>query len=610
MLGRLMTLPLAAAVLVLSTGGAHAQPTTFELAVSPTSGTTGDRFKATVTIQIAGVAGPDRYWHPDTPGFTVADMQIRPTTTMQYDPKHGQQLTTTEIRTYTLVPKKTGRLYIGPAKLRLGGAEYETKQIAVDVADAGSGPTASSSTDPDPTAAGGVGAPGFRAPQVSGRPDLFLHAVVDETEPWLGEQVICTWLLYARDEVLKFEPSAPDFDGLWTEKLYEPDRYLRYHDDYVNGIRYRVAIIAKRAVFPTRSGTLEVAPFAAKVSTLYSSLNDQKEVESPPLTLHVKPLPPGAPAGFDPSYVGEFTATASVDRTELEAGESLTLTLEVEGRGAIRRTTAPELKAGGFEFRTPRDFDEKVDTTTDVVRGSRIYRYWTTPQQGGAQTIPPLTIPYFNPESGTYHLAQTQPLSIMVRGDPATLGGATGRENFIAPDIRLIRDSSTISSVTMARAYGSHWYWLLVAAPIVAFIGVTVVDIIRRRRDLDTPRSRIRRARGNARKRFKVADIHLRGNRPSKFFGELARAIYEHLEERIGQPVHGMTREELAATLAEHDFPSETIAAIRDELENCDFARFTPAASGPGEMRAARERTEELLRAIERAPTGAAGDEA
>jgi hypothetical protein len=36
------------------------------------------------------------------------------------------------------------------------------------------------------------------------------------------------------------------------------------------------------------------------------------------------------------------------------------------------------------------------------------------------------------------------------------------------------------------------------------------------------------------------------------------------------------------------------------ELENCDFARFAPSASGPGEMRAAMRRVRTLLGMIEK----------
>jgi hypothetical protein len=42
------------------------------------------------------------------------------------------------------------------------------------------------------------------------------------------------------------------------------------------------------------------------------------------------------------------------------------------------------------------------------------------------------------------------------------------------------------------------------------------------------------------------------------------------------------------------------VDALVRELESCDFARFAPSASGPGEMRAAVRRVRALLGAIER----------
>jgi hypothetical protein len=72
-----------------------------------------------------------------------------------------------------------------------------------------------------------------------------------------------------------------------------------------------------------------------------------------------------------------------------------------------------------------------------------------------------------------------------------------------------------------------------------------------------------------------------------------------------------MTREQLRAYLGARGFPEETVDALARELENCDFARFAPSASGPGEMRAALRRVRALLTAIERVrPVGRAAEAA
>jgi len=100
--------------------------------------------------------------------------------------------------------------------------------------------------------------------------------------------------------------------------------------------------------------------------------------------------------------------------------------------------------------------------------------------------------------------------------------------------------------------------------------------------------------------RLSGVDVHVRGNRPGKFFGEVARILYDHIEDRVGEPVAGMTREELRGYLAAKGFPAELVESLTRELENCDFARFASSASGPGEMRAALRRVRALLGAVER----------
>jgi hypothetical protein len=100
---------------------------------------------------------------------------------------------------------------------------------------------------------------------------------------------------------------------------------------------------------------------------------------------------------------------------------------------------------------------------------------------------------------------------------------------------------------------------------------------------------------------MRVAEYHIKAGRPSAFFGECARVLYEHLEYRLGAKVEALTLGELREHLLQRGFPAETVELVVKELENCDFARFAPSASGPGEMRAAGRRVRALLGMIEKA---------
>ena len=601
---------LFAAAVVASSGAAQAasKPLRFTLEVSPMAGGPDDVYTATVQIEISGVTGPDRYWHPDFGDFEVAGTQVKQGTSSVIDPAHGQQIRTVIIRRYELKPKRNGRLRIRPARLKIGKEEFQTDEVWVQVGRATAGGVGVPVAPPgaggaDPTAVGGIGVPGFVAPDPKNRSlDMFLHVVADKSEVFLGEQVTVTWMLYTRSEVLKFEPKPPSLDGLWTEILFEPDAYFTYHEDVVGGTPFVVAIVSKRGLFPTTTGRLEIKPFRARVASLSTSVGRSRDLTSRAIPLTVKPLPAGAPPGFDPTYVGSFEVKSSVDRNEIDASESLTLTVEVSGIGAIRRTQPPRLAFPGFTFRAPRDTQDTVDTSSGTVRGERVYRYWTTPEQGGALTIPAVEVPFFDPRSGKYDVARSRPIEITVKGDPGKLAGhdRDNRENIVPRDIRLIHGGERISSRTVHRLYRSPWFWPLLGVAPLAFLMVIATDRVRQRLKKDTPRARLRRARGRARKRFRVAEIHIRGNRPAKFFGELARVLYDYIEERTGQPVLSKTRDELRVFLKDKGFQPATIQDIDQSLETFDFARFAPSAAGPGEMRAQMRKLKDLLRLIEK----------
>jgi hypothetical protein len=589
---------------------AAAQPLRFSLDVSPEAGGIDDTYTATVHIEMSGVTGPDRYWHPDFGDFEVENNQVQQGTSTVLDPTRGQQIRTAIVRRYQLRPTRGGRIRVRPAKIRIAGQEYETGSVLVQVGPssglaAGNDPgTGGGSSASDPTAAGSIGVPGFVQPddRLSSE-DMFLHVVADRREAYVGEQVTVTWLIYTRSEILKFEPKPPSLTGLWPEILYEPDAYFTYHETTVGGAPYVVAIVSKRALFPTQAGRLEIKPFRAKVASLSSSPHRSSNLSSRSVTIRVKSLPGNPPPGFDPTYVGRFQVESSVDRNQIEASESLTLLVKVKGEGAIRRTEAPKLAFPGFSFRAPRDTQDSVDISSGLVRGERVYRYWTTPEQGGTLTIPPIELPYFDPHSGSYKVASSRPIPILVRGDPGKLGRPAegdGRENVIPRDIQLLHEGDAVSSRAMPRLYRSRWFWVLSALPPLAFAFVLGFDRVRQQLKKETPRSRLRRARGRARKRFRVAEIHLRGNRPAKFFGELQRVLYDHIEERVGQPVQAKTRDELRTFLADNGFDDTTVRQIDHSLEAFDFARFAPTAAGPGEMRAQLRQLKELLEKIEK----------
>jgi hypothetical protein len=583
---------------------AAARPARFTLEVSPQVGTVQDQFVATVHIELLGVSGPERYWHPEMGGLRVVDTTVNQTTAMRFDPDTGQELRTIEIRTYVLQASRPGRYILEPARIRVDGADHETRRIVITVhaADA----DMPEPTRRDPTTVGGIEVPGFQPPvPIVPPPTMFLHVVADKSEAYIGEQVTVTWMLYTRSDVYGFEPTLPNLVDFWSEPLYTPRQRLKYHDTKVDGVSYLATVVAKRGLFPIREGELEVPPFSAKVISMRDRAGRRgEELASPTLAIHARPLPSGAPPGFDATYVGVLGVESSVDRAQIDATDSLTLTLRVRGEGAVRRFGAPRLKLAGFDVTGPREESTQIDVANDVLRGHRELRYWLVPTRSGQLEIPAIAIPYFDPRAGRYQVATSQASTVHVVGVlPApveTTNAAGAIENPIAQDIRPIMRVDSVSSRSTPFLYRSIWMWLLGAAPPTIFLGLLLGDRVRERLRKETPRSRLRRARGRAKRRMRVAEIHLRGGRPVKFFAELSNALYEHIEERVGEPIHSMTSDEMRAFLGGRGFPATTIERVQHEIQEFDYARFAPATAGAAEMRTALRRLRELLREIEK----------
>lgn len=593
-LGGMLRLMLVVAALLVS-AVARAGSVGISLEVVPPAGTTTDVFIATVRIEVAGEHGPERYIPPELEGFAIIDQQGHNTAAQQYDEELGLTSTAVEVRRYFLRATRPGLLATGRAKVRVAGQEYQSEEAVVEVRDAGAamGPGGAAAAVPgpghrDPSAAIDIGAPGFRPPvvPVGGPAEMFLHVAVDRERAYIGQQITVTWLLYTRDEILTFEPSLPRLDDFWSETLYEPNAYFRYAEDVVAKVPYKVVVVAKRALFAIRTGAVEIAPFAARVAHLYMPLGRAATLASAPVALEILPLPGGAPAGFDPTYVGSFSVEAEVDRARIDAGQPLTLTVTVQGRGAIRRTTPPVLQMDGFAFRAPRDFEETLYPSTSVSAGERVYRYWTTPTRSGRQEIAPIVIDYFNPATQAYEQARSRAIEIEIdsgnRGRAEAAGGASsGKGSPGIPDLpdlragaasRPIRTDAAPDSRGAAALHERPWLWLL-----AALLGLVVAGGMMAGRG---------RGRGRARSQspFRPAQACLRAGRHQDFCAELSRALIELVESTLGAPVRALTREELAELLAGHGMAAAAIERMVATLERCDRGRFAPGTATAAEM--------------------------
>jgi BatD DUF11 like domain len=604
---RVAAAALAAAALVLLAAPtpAHADAARFEAAVPRENISLDETVELTVTLDRDGNAPYEAYRAPTWPDFDL--LHTGTSEQMQMSFVNGRQsLRVAETHTYVLRPRKKGALTITPAAVKVNGAVLATRAITIHVAP----PAKNAMSTVAPPPAPGALMPAPPPAAMRGDEELFVDARADKPKVYVGEQVTVEWRLYTASQILKYRPvSEPKHEDFWCEDVFVPQSHLGWDRQVLHGREYAVALLLKKALFPLKAGKLTITPLEAEATTMSSMFATGASAvrRSTPITIDVLPLPAaGRPPGFDAHNVGQLAIEASVDRDKIKAGEAVTLKLIVRGTGNLRGVKPPRVDLADWKTLDPTT-RENVERG-DVVRGDKTFTYLLMPTRGGALTIPPLEFAYFDPAAGKYEVARTQPIAVAVAGDPSKLDVQSPQaqtENVLGGEVRTIRNRQSVHSRVGERLWRGRAAVIALIAPPASWLLVLIVDALRRRLTVETARSKRRRARRTARKRLRAAEYHIKAQRPSAFFGECARVLYEHLEYRLGQKVEALTLAELRAHLLARGFEKETAEAIVKELENCEFARFAPSASGPGEMRAALRRTRTLLGWIEKArPTG------
>jgi len=493
--------------------------------------------------------------------------------------------------TYRVVPKRAGMLTIGSAAaLRGGRVVARSKPITVRVTPAR-----------DPAAAPPGQLPSAAA--LAGKP-FFLLATTQRDTYYVGEPFVISWDLYFRRDV-NVESwelvRAPKLDGLLVEELLDPANPPRVRDRRVGSRLMRVAPRSVQLATPLRPGKVTVGSMTGRIRVGDLFRMQRRTVRSQPFTLTIKPLPDeGRPEGFVPSHIGTFNLTARVsDNTgntpkKLRTGQRLVLTVTVSGTGNLVGVKRPEIvdPAGRFNV-TPSSTEDHIDKDAAGVHGERSFEYLLTPTKPGSFNTPEVRFAFFDPRKGAYRVAQ-------VPGTPVTVEGPEIRRDqggaaYEGEDIGPIFEGVQIHPHSRRPLAVTPLFWVLAAIPLALFLVVETRYRLRRRAAANPQGRRYRGAHSNARKRLRAAEQAARDGLVKDFYGQLSRALTGFVEERANLPVTGMTHDELRTRMQDVGYDAALVDRLITELENCDFARFAPAASADAQMRDSLARVRGLV---------------
>ena len=382
------------------------------------------------------------------------------------------------------------------------------------------------------------------APAAHARELCRTRVIVEPESAWVGQQIAYRLQILRHLDVasVRFarDLAFPSFRAEWLPGQ-SPDPAIADVGDHL------LVFEERRALFPLRAGELGIPP--ARIACV--SAGETIEVEVPAARVVARELPrDGMPPDFR-GVVGVVKLQAHLARERIALGESLGL--------AIRATGAANLWDAAEPFVAARDLPG-VDVhahPAELVRDAgqslvvqRSFAYDLVPRVPGDLTIPALRVPYFDPATQRYAVAETAPLHFVVE---AALESP-------APAPRTPREGDGRSS----HARGLS---LFAAVFALATLASCAVVVIARRR------SRHRAALRAAAPQLEEAEAaSARGDRVGTARA-LAAALRAALEARL--PGAGaLTAEELARR------DEASLRAAGEALRDLDRARFGADAGG------------------------------
>ena len=446
-------------------------------------------------------------------------------------------------------------------------------------------------------------------PQTSNNIDhntLFARASINKTNLYKGEEAIIVYKIYTQIPLTQFQiEKLPRNKGFWSEDLSEGRTQVRQYSETVNGRQYQVAEIRRGALYPQETGTLRIEPLKTDVVAIiltqmqrqrtgtmldyfidnffddpfFAPMQQQavvKSLTSNALSVNVKPLPE-SPAGFA-GGVGHFDISVKSDLNELRAGEALTYSITISGRGNLSLLEPPQINfPQGFEVYEPRIIDN-ITKTDNGLTGSRTFEWIITPQSQGKFQIPSVDYVYFDPSSETYVTKHSDPINVNVlKGASGSV--AQGDVRLLNSDIHHIRKTTRLHPI----GYNVHtglWFWLLLLLPIVA---VSVIIAFARRQQRiasDESSMRLQRATKLAKKRLRNAEKALNIGNDELFYEEIYKALWGGIADKFNIQQSLLSSETIKSHLEQKNVENQLKERILQTLTDVDFARFAPGDSG------------------------------
>jgi hypothetical protein len=268
--------------------------------------------------------------------------------------------------------------------------------------------------------------------------------------------------------------------------------------------------------------------------------------------------------------------TMNVKPTMVEAGDPITITTTISGRGDFDRVTSPQLTdASGWKTYPP---SAKFEGDDDVgISGTKTFQMAAIPRTNKTES-PALEWSYFDPIKEQYVTLTAKGMPIKVEGvqqaPVAPVIAQQPKQPVPTPtpgaaDIMYIRAESAGWGETFQPLYANRLFWAAQGAPLLALLAFVSVQVARKRAANEEAR---KRAQWRKEKEIQMATMQRRDVPEGELYQAAARALRLEAAIQTGRAPDTLDGREVAAARMLDEQTAERVCELFDRQAEVLYA--------------------------------------
>ena len=376
-----------------------------------------------VHLQVTGLQrSPEPSYHANPPPGARLEWRGTQPSVSSSMRIEGGQVTRTETVTFTcqfvLVASKPGRLRIDPLEMRQGTVQVQSEPHAIQIE---SIPLdARLRIEILPTATSMV-----LGQQVPIRIEWWLDAKLDEAI----RRYSIRSPLFEMPDTFRFLDDAIASRNATTLQIQTSEGEIALParvDTRIENNREYLVLSTERNMMPLQSGQFEIPGItvsAEEVTRWQRDLFGSRRpaasrrlfAEGEPLDWTVNEAPAaGQPESFAGAIGQGFSLEVSADRSVVQRGDPIELTLVIQGQGHLGTVGLPKLdRAGALPVDAFRISHK--EPTGKIVDGAKQFRVHVRVLDDSVREIPAIEYAWFDPEKDSYQTTRSRPIALAVR---------------------------------------------------------------------------------------------------------------------------------------------------------------------------------------------------